>query len=247
MRYYKLIIDRNMIGVGTSLDCRRYQCKHNILLCCDETLAEYISVGDALYRDGWMSPCVTDDIPYTQATVIEITEDEYNTLHDAIETGKTIEAESTQEEPEQPVIDPNEEITIEALRILKEKEMDYIARKTIESGFDIALSDGEIHHFSLTTQDQLNLITLSTIVASGETQVPYHADGEMCRFYSADDIRAIVAEATAYTTYHTTYVNALNHYIKALNDMAALSELRYGDILPEEYRSDVLNYIMENN
>ena len=35
----------------------------------------------------------------------------------------------------------------------------------ITTGFDIALNDGKTYHFSLTLQDQLNLITSSNIKA----------------------------------------------------------------------------------
>lgn len=57
-------------------------------------------------------------------------------------------------------------------------------------------TDGETHHFSLTTQDQLNLITLSAMVSQGAEQVPYHADGELCKFYSVSDMLAIINQAT---------------------------------------------------
>jgi hypothetical protein len=40
--------------------------------------------------------------------------------------------------------------------------MSYICRTTIESGIDLEMR-GEIKHFSLTTQDQLNLMSLSAM------------------------------------------------------------------------------------
>jgi len=73
----------------------------------------------------------------------------------------------------------------------KINEMSRICRQTIEAGFDLELR-GETRHFSLSTQDQLNLISLSTM-AQTQSIIPYHADGEECEFYTADEINIIIA------------------------------------------------------
>jgi len=46
---------------------------------------------------------------------------------------------------------------------------------------------GKIKHFSLTTQDQLNLMNLGTM-ARTQNLIPYHADGEECEFYTSEEI-----------------------------------------------------------
>jgi len=116
--------------------------------------------------------------------------------------------------------------------------MSYTCNKIIERGFDIELQ-GETHHFSLTVQDQLNLITLSSMAAQGIQQIPYHADGELCKFYSPEEINAIVNTATMFKTYHTTYYNGLKAYINSLDNIEDISEITYGIDLPEEYQTDV--------
>lgn len=243
MNYYKMINGETFVGIVSQLDFREYQKKHNILLACDEDTAQYVQSEDSLYHASWMKPILTDRFPYTMVEMIPIDEEEYNALHEAIEAGKDIEVE-----PDNPVedplpIDPIEEITVEYARSAKINEMNNTCNKVITNGFDIVLSDGETHHFSLTTQDQLNLITLSSLVESGETAIPYHADGELCKFYSAADIGSIVMTATSFKTYQVSYFNALRAYIEKLDTIGDIMGITYGIPIPEEYQSEVLRVL----
>lgn len=246
MKYYKLLNDGEFIGVGTSYDLRKFQLKHSILLTSDDESAQYIQINDKLYRDDWFSPTITELLDYTTVKIIVIEKDEYDTLFEAIETGKEIEI--TDEEPdiqeELPQIDPDEEVTIEYVKAVKSAEMSATCNKIITNGFDAILSDGENHHFSLTIQDQLNLITLSSMVAAGETVIPYHADGELCKGYSVEDITTIINTATSFKTYHVTYFNSLKVYIDSMNDINEVNNVVYGIDIPEEYHSDVLKQLL---
>jgi len=67
-------------------------------------------------------------------------------------------ADDTKEE-ESAYVDPIDTASIDFIRSSKLTEMSYACRKAIEQGFDLILR-GESHHFSLTTQDQLNLMNL---------------------------------------------------------------------------------------
>lgn len=241
MNYYKLINGENFVGIASQLDFREYQKKHNILLACEEETAQYVQSEYALYHANWMKPVITDRFPYTTVEMISIGEEEYNTLHEAIEAGKDIVVEPDLPVEESPLpTDPIEEITIDYVKMQKINEMNNICNKVITNGFDTVLSDGGTHHFSLTTQDQLNLITLSTLVESGENSIPYHADGELCKFYSAEDVRTIIAMATSFKTYHVSYFNALRAYIESLDTIESIMVVMYGTIIPEEYQSEVL-------
>ena len=104
----------------------------------------------------------------------------------------------------------------------------------------LRLNDGLIYHFSLTTQDQLNLITLQSMIASGETAIPYHADGELCRYYTVEDISTVMDAATAHKTFHVTYFNSLKAYINSMDSIVDISKIEYGDEIPDEYQSDIL-------
>lgn len=242
MKYYKLIADSTIVGIGTTIDFRRFQLKHKIILACTEKDAQYIQYKDNLYRDKWMLPENNDVVSSILVDVIEIEQSEYNALLAAIESGEEIEL--PQEETPEIVPEPEPDITVEFVRERKIAEMSNKCEVEITNGFDAELSDGNTYHFSLTTQDQLNLITLSSMVANGETAIPYHADGELCKFYSADDINIILTNATAHKTYHVSYFNALKAYIEALVTIEDISAIEYGVMIPEAYQSDVLKVLI---
>lgn len=246
MTYYKLIDGKTFVGIATQLDFRNYQHKHNILLSCDESKAEYVQCKDTYYRADWMLPTSTDRIEYKIVKVIQIDEEEYNALYNTISKGEEVEIPPEQEiVPEEPTINPDEEVTVDFVKNSKLNEISSICNKTITGGFDVVLSDGQSHHFSLTTQDQLNLITLSGLVSSGETSIAYHADNELCKFYSAEDIACITNYATQFKTYHVSYFNSLKAYIEALEDVKEISSIEYGTDIPEEYQSEVLKALLQ--
>lgn len=236
---------RISLGLQRSLIFREHQIKHNILLACDEQTAQYVQSEDLLYHANWMKPVTTDKFPYDVAEVISIEENEYIALKEAIDSGKeiVIEPEQTVTEESAPT-DPVDEITIEYIKTAKINELNNTCNKVITGGFDIILSDENVSHFSLTTQDQLNLITLSALVESGETSIPYHADGELCKFYSPDDIEAIISAATSFKTYHVSYFNALRAYVESLGDIDNISKITYGCEIPDEYQSEVLKVLL---
>lgn len=245
MNYYKLISGTNIVGIVTSLDFRRFQKKHRIILICDEQSAQYVQYKDILYHDNWMLPITSDLYEYESAEVIQVDEQEYNILKAALETEDEIVIKPetpVEEEPE--YVDPNEVITVDYVKSVKIAEMSNTCNKVITNGFDVVLRDGNSYHFSLTTQDQLNLITLSSMVANGETQIPYHADGELCRFYSAEDINIIITTATQFKTYQISYFNALKAYIESLDDMNEIGAITYGVDIPAKYQSDVLKALI---
>lgn len=242
MNYYKLIDGSTFVGIATQHDFRVFQHKHSIILACDEQHAQYVQCGDVFYRANWMVPVTTSKVTYETVEVIRIDKEEYDILYEAIEKGEDIEIEQEPTEPEidVPVVDPNEEITVDYVKTAKITEMNATCNKVIENGIDVMLSDGQVYHFSLTTQDQLNLITLQSMIVAGETMIPYHADGELCRYYSVEDISVVMDAATAHKTFHVTYFNSLKVYINALEDMSEISAVQYGVDIPEEYQSDIL-------
>lgn len=249
MKYYKLLNYIDFIGVATSFDLRKYQTKHGILLTSDEQAAQYIQFDGELYRDDWFAPVVTGALSYNTVKIVAIEKDEYDILFRAIEAGKEIKTEVHEPEvqKEEPQADPVEEVTIDFVKKSKISEMSAACQETITQGFDIILSDGKSHHFSLTVQDQLNLITLSSAIAGGETQAIYHADGELCREFSADDITKIFNAADAFKTYHLTYYNALKGYIGGMDSIEEIGGVDYGMDIPEDYMTEALKKVQANN
>lgn len=73
-----MINGQNFIGIGTTLELRKLQKKHGILIACDENTAQYIQIDDELYHADWMRTTTITNIISNTATVVEITKDEYD-------------------------------------------------------------------------------------------------------------------------------------------------------------------------
>lgn len=238
MKYYKMINNNTIEGVISSDNFIYYQPISDCFLQCDEQKGEYISYNGNRYRCAWMSP-IKVQLPYIEITLLEITQDEYQIYYQAIENNEPIVIEEEEEEIIEEPDEPN--ISVEFIRSSKLAEMSRACRLTIEAGFDFNLR-GETKHFSLTTQDQLNLMNLS-IIAQTQQLIPYHADGEMCEFYTSDEINDIIAQATTFKNYQIAYHNALKSYINALETIEDIAAITYGTPIPDEYKSDVLKIL----
>ena len=249
MKYYKIIIDSKIVAVATSENFKVYSAKHKFFLDATEKTGQYVCINGRVYRAEWMVE-PTPGPSYYMANIIAINGQEYKDLQEALKTEEEIIDEQfindhtpipwEPPQPIKPTTDPYETYTVEFAIDAKNRELSKICNQTIESGVDVGMLDGQIHHFSLTTQDQLNLISLQAMVNQGLEQIPYHADGELCKFYTPVEIKMIISEATKWKTYHTTYYNALKNYVKSLNDIHQIMEIQYGIELPEEYQSEVL-------
>lgn len=138
-----------------------------------------------------------------------------------------------------------DESPLEDAKAKKIADMSDACRNAIIAGFDAVLSDGESHHFSMTIEDQLNINSLFGLLASGMTQVPYHADGEVCEYFSADDFGIIVKAATAHKTYHESYFNSLKSFINSKRTVDTVNAIFYGMEIPAQYQSEVLAALQE--
>ena len=241
MNYYKILVDGAIVGVASNYDFRRHQKKHNILVACESNDAQYIQCGERLYRDTWLLDVSTEKFDYDNASIVPIEQEEYDILHESITSGNMPLFENEEDDQQDQTQLPEYAInTLEFVIESKESEMNRLCNKAISDGFDIVLSDGKSHHFSMSVYDQLNMVTMSLTVGSGAKQVPYHADGEPYVYYSAKDARSILAAAESHKQFHTSYFNALTSYIESLDDIVRVSNIRYGDDIPTEFVSDVL-------
>ena len=238
-----MINGKNFVGIATTYDFVRIQRKHNIIVSCSEDEAQFILYKETLYRDEWLSPVSGVNANYLDVSIEEISEEEYSSIKETLDSGEDIYIEQQQEE-EIIIEQPEEDVTVEYIKDVKLAEMSAICNRIIVAGFDAILSDEKVHHFSLSIQDQLNLITLSAMASSGETQIPYHADGELCKLFSVEDITTIVNTATAFKTYHITYYNSLKSYIESMDTIDKISNVTYGMVIPNEYQSDILKSLL---
>lgn len=122
-------------------------------------------------------------------------------------------------------------------RNAKLKELSAVCNATITAGVDVELPDG-VHHFSMSSEDQMNLLSLSAMAQMGQP-VPYHGDGEECRFFTPEEYNAIAAAATQCKLYHESYYNSMRSYLNTLEDIALIQMMKYGDPVPLECQTSV--------
>ena len=134
---------------------------------------------------------------------------------------------------------PPDPESLEGIKLSKVAEMSEACRAAIVAGIDVQIS-GEVLHFSLEVEDQVNMISLSTMLASGVAAVPYHADGQECRYFTAAAFAKVVEKATFWKLYQESYFNSLRTYISAMSNIEDVQKVAYGMTIPEEYQSDVL-------
>lgn len=129
-------------------------------------------------------------------------------------------------------IDADRQPNIADLRAAKTAAMSAACNAAITAGMDVTTTQGT-EHFSLTEKDQINLTTAKNAVDKGAAAYPYHADGEMCRIFTAAEINAIGQASIAHKIYHTTYCNHLFEWIRRA-DAAELAGITYGAELPDD-------------
>ena len=177
--------------------------------------------------------------------------EDYTTLYRTLETGFQLSNDgSVYVEPEPtPVPEPEPyEPTLEEVQEAKVLEMNAAQQSTIEYGVDVQLTNGTTEHFSLTQYDQQSLMGLQTLVDAGQEIIPWHNSNEEehCKFYSNADMARIITTALAYVTYHVTYFRDLRIYIRALTDNEDIQSIQYGDPIPAEYQSEVLQTLSQS-
>ena len=242
MKYYKILSNGVFIGAVTSSDFVAETVHKKRLLTSNENLGQFVEYNGCLYRDYWMQPIPNSTRIFSIVDIIEIGQEEYDSLIEAIENHEPIPVEEEEDEPIEVIEEPTEpDELLEYVREGKINEMSRACRETIEAGFDLDIR-GETKHFSLTTQDQLNLMSLN-LMAQTESLIPYHADGEETTFYTRDEINTIIQTATELKIYNTTYYNALKGYINSLETIVEIGAITYGTPIPEEYKSDVLKVL----
>ena len=135
---------------------------------------------------------------------------------------------------------PEQKPDVDQIRIAKLAEVSSRCESTIFEGVDVELTDGSVEHVSLTEKDQINLFGKQSQLAAGATQLEYHEDGKLCKYYSAEDMTKIIEAAMKFVSYHTTYCNSINAWIKGAQTAEEIEAIQYGAQIPDEYKSKVL-------
>lgn len=130
-------------------------------------------------------------------------------------------------------------IDISPLRNQKLEEVSDKCSKAIVAGCDVTLENEAIKHFSMEETDQINIATALDAVNNGMKEYPYHADGELCELYSANNIKLISNAFVQHKLYHLTYCNHLMSWIKRCNKMKELKSIYYGIELPNDLKENM--------
>ena len=111
---------------------------------------------------------------------------------------------------------------IENIISQKKAELSAECEKFIVAGVDVGDA-----HYSLTIEDQANILAWMAVAQTGKA-VPYHCDGQPCRVYTADEFMEVANAAVAYKTHHTTYCNLLMRQVEAMTDTDEVKAVQYG-------------------
>ena len=104
----------------------------------------------------------------------------------------------------------------------KKAELSAECEKAIIAGVDVGDA-----HYSLTIEDQANILALTPLAQAGNS-VFYHSDSNMCCEYSSDEFLAVVNAATVFKTLQTTYCNLLMRQVEVMTDAEEVRAVKYG-------------------
>ena len=97
----------------------------------------------------------------------------------------------------------------------------------IYAGTNVTLPDNTTEHFTYTLADQSNISEMFTAIMAGATEYPYHADGEICKIYTKEQIITIYGTLSLFKTEATTYHNSLKAQINAMTDADAILAIKF--------------------
>lgn len=134
---------------------------------------------------------------------------------------------------------------MDSLRAAKEDALSAASHAAIVDGMDVATTHGT-EHFSLQETDQINLTTAYNAILSGAAGYPYHADGALCRMFTAEEITAISNASIAHKLYHTTLCNHLLTWARRAETAEELEGIAYTtEGLPEDLAANMAQVLAE--
>ena len=129
----------------------------------------------------------------------------------------------------EPGIIPGQEPSV-ILNKTKQSKLTEISKSCegyIYAGTNVALPGNTTEHFTYTLADQSNISEMFTAIMAGATEYPYHADGEICKIYTKEQIITIYGTLSLFKTEATTYHNSLKAQINAMTDADAISAIKF--------------------
>ena len=120
------------------------------------------------------------------------------------------------------IVECNDEDMTPYIIAQKKAELSAECEKFIVTGVDVGDA-----HYSLTIEDQANILALTPLAQAGNS-VFYHSDSNMCREYSSDEFLAVVNAATVFKTLQTTYCNLLMRQVETMTNAEEVRAVKYG-------------------
>ena len=214
---YKIICDDEVISVVKSPVFMKYLGKPNKFAITDRYTADsiYVEDIDEIYMlEGLNSPSNT---PYKTVMLQAISDKEFVALQNSLQTGEKVYTS---------------QYHLLQLKESKINELKLECDAHILSGITVMLSDGLTHKFTLSIEDQLNLMSNSMLLKSGQSSFVYHESGKNCVLLSSEDMLTIITEANRHITYHTTYFNLMRGCIREMQSEDEIMSISYGMELP---------------
>lgn len=231
--YYKVKLNNEIVDALEDLQCVCFITGVSSPLLCTKTdipVGIISSNGEHIWHvEGW-----PDMAGYDTVTISEISAEEYRAIREAIDSGG-VDIPDYEPDP-----DPEDSEVLEFVRAQKLKEISACCNETISSGFYVTLSDGESYHFTLDTTDQIAIEQLARDARSGVTYLPWHADDELFRLFTPEDVLLMDRKRRELILYNQAYHNSLKTYVESLRTISEIAVVEYGMRLPEECTSEVL-------
>ena len=146
-------------------------------------------------------------------SIENITADEFSRLQDLLNSEAEIIADR---------------VSLTERRSVAIENLSKICQTEIVNGFKVVLSDGDLYHFKLTAEDQLNLLSIESQLKAGANSILYHATGMPCKLFYREDMFKVIAAFRKHVLYHTTYFNVAKQYINTLTDAKKIETFTYG-------------------
>jgi len=210
---YKVVYKNIVIDVLKDLKYMRFLPKSKHVVMTDKSSANCVLSSDKSEKYHVNGMPYPDGSDYKTVSLVKISESEYNKLYDLLKNGSSI---------------CDNEILLNNTRKKKIEEMSNACNKAIVDGVTVVFSDNKPHHFRLTIEDQLNLISLKSLIDSGHQEILYHETDSLCKTYIAEDILLLIKISEEHKLYHTTYFNRLKHHIRNLYDLEQIRSIEYG-------------------
>ena len=124
--------------------------------------------------------------------------------------------------------------TLEEIREYKINELSGICNQKIEEGISLEINE-KTESFSYKTIDQTNIKDAYELAINTKLDVPYHANEQACKLYTAEQIAELYVKEKLNLIHHTTYFNQLKMYVLTLDSKDDINAIEYGQELTGEY------------